>query len=48
MIGEMAADPAAVERHTYEVLERRLLTLLPPEYQQTYEDVQPVSMDRPA
>ena len=44
MIGEMAADPAAVERHTYEVLERRLRTLLPPEYQQTYEDVQPLSM----
>jgi hypothetical protein len=43
MIQQMAADAAPADR-AYELLEVRLRTLLPPEYQETYEDVQPVSM----
>ena len=44
MIERMGADVTAEERDANEVLEGRLRTLLPPEYQDTYEDVQPVSM----
>ena len=44
MIERMTVDLTAEERQAYEVLQERLRTLLPPEYQDTYEDVQPVSM----
>ena len=40
----MTADLSAEERHACEILAQRIRTLLPAEYQDTYEQVQPVSM----
>jgi hypothetical protein len=40
----MTADPTPDERRAFALLESRLRTLLPAEYQDAYEEVQPVSM----
>jgi sirohydrochlorin cobaltochelatase len=44
MIEPMAADVTTDERRAFEMLESRLRTLLPAEYQDSYQEVRPVSM----